>query len=196
MTDLREAAEALMEHVVGDLPTKGWLRDTNASRAAIAAIRAALAAPALPEPAVKAGWRLVPVEPTEAMNAAGGHANSEWLNDNAPIGEKRYAMPMPSVWQAMLAATPEIAETGAAEMDHRESVPSGTDPASPNALGAAAHAEQMARRFHEAYERFAPQFGYTTRPETREFDPESPNGKLMIAVCAALSHQQADPTEG
>jgi hypothetical protein len=44
-----------------------------------------------------------------------------------------------------------------------------------------------ARAFHEAYERLAPQFGYETRAETREFDPESPNGKLMIAVCRELA---------
>lgn len=68
-----------------------------------------------------------------------------------------------------------------------------------------AAAEAMARRFHEAYERLAPEFGYTTREETREFDPESANGRLMIAVCAALSQEppaaapaqgeQAEPTE-
>lgn len=46
--------------------------------------------------------------------------------------------------------------------------------------------EQRAREFHEAYERLAPQFGYETRPETREFDPNSPNGRLMMAVIAAL----------
>ena len=46
--------------------------------------------------------------------------------------------------------------------------------------------EQLARRFHETYERLAPQFGYKTRKETREFDPRSPNGKLMIAVCAEI----------
>jgi len=39
-----------------------------------------------------------------------------------------------------------------------------------------------ARQFHEAYERLAPEFGYTTRTDTREFDPTSPNGQLMIAV--------------
>lgn len=47
-------------------------------------------------------------------------------------------------------------------------------------------AETMARNFHATYERLAPQFGYTTRPETREFDPASPNGRLMIAVCAEI----------
>jgi hypothetical protein len=52
------------------------------------------------------GWQLVPVEPTEAMKSAGGHVNSEWLNDDAPLCESRYAMPMDGVWSAMLAAAP------------------------------------------------------------------------------------------
>ena len=64
----------------------------------------------------------------------------------------------------------------------------------------------MAERFHATYERLAPQFGYTTRLGTRVFDPESDNGRLMIAtvkeVCAdlierqqrelAVVHQQSD----
>ena len=41
----------------------------------------------------------------------------------------------------------------------------------------------LAQAFHEAYERLAPEFGYETREETRQFDPESPNGRLMLAVC-------------
>jgi len=40
----------------------------------------------------------------------------------------------------------------------------------------------IVHQFHDTYERLAPSFGYETREETREFDPESPNGKLMIAV--------------
>jgi hypothetical protein len=51
-------------------------------------------------------------------------------------------------------------------------------------------AEKLARKFHEKYEELAPQFGYETRHETRSFDPASPNGRLMIAVCAALAAQQ------
>lgn len=47
-------------------------------------------------------------------------------------------------------------------------------------------AQHMARMFHEAYERLAPEFGYATREDTRTFDPESPNGLLMTAVCAEL----------
>lgn len=51
----------------------------------------------------------------------------------------------------------------------------------------------LARRFHEAYERLAPKFGYETRTETRKFDPESANGKLMIAVCAEIAAPPVDP---
>lgn len=43
--------------------------------------------------------------------------------------------------------------------------------------------EEMARKFHNTYERLAPQFGYETREETKQFDPSSANGQLMIAVC-------------
>jgi len=44
-------------------------------------------------------------------------------------------------------------------------------------------AVKMARAFHAAYERLAPQFGYETRQETRDFDRSTPNGQLMVAVC-------------
>lgn len=47
------------------------------------------------------------------------------------------------------------------------------------------HAE-LARRFHDTYERLAPSFGYETRPDTKTFDPESPNGRLMTAVCGEV----------
>lgn len=49
--------------------------------------------------------------------------------------------------------------------------------------------EQLARRFHDAYERLAPSFGYETRQETRAFDPTTPNGRLMIATCGELSSE-------
>ena len=45
---------------------------------------------------------------------------------------------------------------------------------------------ELAKAFHDEYERLAPQFGYETRPETRKFYEESANGKLMIAVCERL----------
>ena len=44
----------------------------------------------------------------------------------------------------------------------------------------------LAVLFHVTYERLAPHSGYTTRQETRIFDPESPNGKLMLATCAEI----------
>jgi hypothetical protein len=45
---------------------------------------------------------------------------------------------------------------------------------------------ELAQLFHETYERLAPSHGYETRPETRRFDPNSPNGRLMRAVCAEI----------
>lgn len=48
------------------------------------------------------------------------------------------------------------------------------------------NAEELARMFHKTYEELAPQFGYETREDTREFDPESANGKLMVAVCKKI----------
>jgi len=45
-----------------------------------------------------------------------------------------------------------------------------------------------AQRFHEAYERLAPTFGYETRPESAVPWDEVPeeNRQLMIAVCAVV----------
>lgn len=45
---------------------------------------------------------------------------------------------------------------------------------------------QLAIIFHDRYEMLAPSYGYETREETRHFDPESANGKLMIAVCDGI----------
>lgn len=44
----------------------------------------------------------------------------------------------------------------------------------------------LALLFHSEYEALAPQFGYETRTETRAFDAGSPNGRLMVAVCASI----------
>jgi hypothetical protein len=52
---------------------------------------------------------------------------------------------------------------------------------------------ELAMRFHEIYERLAPSFGYETRTETRKFDPTTPNGKLMIAVCGEILSAPAKP---
>lgn len=47
--------------------------------------------------------------------------------------------------------------------------------------------EEITRLFHDTYERLAPEYGYETRKDTKEFDPESPNGKLMTAVCGVVA---------
>lgn len=47
----------------------------------------------------------------------------------------------------------------------------------------------LAVMFHNNYERLAPSYGYETRKETRKFDPDSPNGKLMIATCEAIMNE-------
>jgi hypothetical protein len=61
----------------------------------------------------------------------------------------------------------------------------------------------LAQLFHATYERLAPEYGYETRPDTKDFDPESKNGRLMVRVCAEISNavfcpspatqQQAEP---
>lgn len=48
--------------------------------------------------------------------------------------------------------------------------------------------EDLAQRFHEAYERLAPDFGYATREASAKPWAQVPeqNRSLMIAVCAEL----------
>lgn len=48
--------------------------------------------------------------------------------------------------------------------------------------------EEMAIFFHEKYEELALSFGYTTRDDTRNFDKDSKNGKLMIEVCKEVKN--------
>ena len=55
--------------------------------------------------------------------------------------------------------------------------------------GSLSLAHSLAIRFHDTYERLAPEFGYETRPDTKQFDPDPPNGRLMIAVCGELLPQ-------
>jgi len=45
---------------------------------------------------------------------------------------------------------------------------------------------KLAKLFHQVYEDLAPSFGYETRTDTKEFDEDSKNGKLMIATCKAI----------
>ena len=52
--------------------------------------------------AVPEGFVLVPKEPTEAMIQRGTKANSECLNENAPLGERLFQHPALQVYQAMV----------------------------------------------------------------------------------------------
>jgi hypothetical protein len=58
--------------------------------------------------------------------------------------------------------------------------PMSTQPSTPST------ALRVARAFHEAYERLAPLNGYETRRDTRHFDPNTANGRTMLAVVTEL----------
>lgn len=45
---------------------------------------------------------------------------------------------------------------------------------------------ELAVLFHETYERLAKEYSYTTRKDTRKFNPNSSNGKLMVATCKEI----------
>jgi hypothetical protein len=73
------------------------------------AMRAALTAVApLMQAKVPEGYVLVPINPTFLQLAKGGHVASEWWNDNAPIGEGAYQLGTKGIYEAMLAAAPEV----------------------------------------------------------------------------------------
>jgi hypothetical protein len=54
--------------------------------------------------------------------------------------------------------------------------------------GAGGAAAELAQQFHEAYERLAPSFGYTTREASAKpwADVPEPNRRLMTAVCGEV----------
>ena|SRR3990167_1932704 len=56
-------------------------------------------------------------------------------------------------------------------------------------------AYRLARRFHEFYEQSAPFFGYETKKETKEFDPESNNGRLVAWVCYEIVKEEKEKWE-
>lgn len=51
-------------------------------------------------------------------------------------------------------------------------------------------AYRLARKFHELYEQQAPFFGYITNPNSREFYPNSNNGRLMAYVCYEIVNEE------
>lgn len=46
--------------------------------------------------------------------------------------------------------------------------------------------EELAILFHNKYEELAPKFQYETRKDTKTFNKETDNGKLMIAACREI----------
>ncbi len=52
------------------------------------------------------------------------------------------------------------------------------------------NAEEMAIFFHNKYEELALSFGYETRIDTKSFDKNTPNGKLMVAVCQQFLNRE------
>lgn len=48
---------------------------------------------------------------------------------------------------------------------------------------------ENAKLFHDTYESLAPDFGYETRLDTKQFDPFSDNGRLMIETCRLVIEQ-------
>jgi len=61
----------------------------------------------------------------------------------------------------------------------------------PNAADVPSEAENLARLFHETYERLAPSFGYETRKDSAKPWSEVPekNKRLMVAVCGEILRQ-------
>ena len=53
-------------------------------------------------------------------------------------------------------------------------------------------AYRLARRFHELYEPYASGFGNTTKGSTKEFDPNSPEGRLLAYVCQTIVSEELE----
>lgn len=51
----------------------------------------------------------------------------------------------------------------------------------------------LAEAFHDAYERLAPEFGYEPRPENKNFNPDSPNGYLLVKTCRVILEEMGVP---
>jgi len=51
-------------------------------------------------------------------------------------------------------------------------------------------AYRLAEKFHNLYEEASPQFGYETRKDTKKFDPNSNNGRLMAYVCYTIVQEE------
>ena len=77
--------------------------------------------------------------------------------------------------------------------DIRYDEESGNNKMNDNVINLDLEATELAMKFHEFYEQLAPQFGYETRPDTKQFDPKSNNGQLMIETCRKILEWQLRP---
>ena len=101
-------SRAVMKQALNELMGV-WHSGGGRVKIVIDALRAELAKP-VRVPAIPAGWKLVPVEPTADMCKAGGHFMSERLNDYAPSGEALYVQDIKSAYSLMLNAAPPAPE--------------------------------------------------------------------------------------
>lgn len=90
-----------------------------------------------------------------------------------------------SAWDRGLSLT-QVIERSQADLDL---VPADARQRPQEPADARSQALAVAMAFHEAYERLAPLNGYETRKETRHFDPNTANGRTMLAVCTELLYE-------
>lgn len=167
----------------------GCLHDFGTPESAWVRKHRAALAPPIPEAARVEGWNPIGTAPTD-------REIDLWVGVGVRIADCRWGKPTQANWGDRHGADKDlpaqwITRAGTA-LDRRNGPATHwrekpTPPSEASHGGETASGEVLARRFHETYEQLAPSFGYETRPETREFDPASPNGRLMIAVCAALA---------
>lgn len=195
---VREAAQAFIDRL-----------DRGAGFADPADLRAALAAP-MPTPDA---WLTLDADPDTGMT---GELSFERINgESQPLYRARLAAPEgpapePDCWAILtpngsMLVSPDEAKgrKGAYPLYRAPEAPPPVEARQPPQSELAKslawsnddgwRAQRLATEFHEIYERLAPIFGYETRPDTKQFDPNSKNGKLMIAVCGNILAALAAP---
>lgn len=90
-----------------------------------------------------------------------------------------------------------VTEIGKRYLDpaHRQGWDDAIEAAAAEAERAPASAEEIAHRFHFLYEQTAPEMGYSTRMDTRAWDPKSANGRLMIRIVEKILPEIRDAAE-
>lgn len=144
-------------------------------------------------PHMRGKWMTVnvPAELWERIQAAAAAGVTAWCTLCGKSDHAEAACPTVTsgVGECFPMLDPNVPEFGSRYPDkgcYRVGCPIHGGPDGVGGLASFRTAQALAERFHEAYERLAPSFGYTTRTETRAFDPQSANGRLMVAVCQEL----------